>query len=204
MSRLPALLTGAFLLLSAASAEPSRSCAFRQETDLATLALHPSRGIDYGAFRWLVVPDAEATRLAAAGRADLIVPEAGEVQVPGFEFDPLREGEPVLGSAERAPEGDAGLRLVQLWGPPRADWYGALEAAGLRVLQYYPHNSYLVWSDAAAAERRSTASPSCAGQGASIRPTSSAAPSPAGPERSPTWWRSSTSTAKRQDASSTP
>lgn len=154
--RLPALFTGAFLLLSMASAQADSFLRVPPGTDLATLAVHPTRSIDYGAFRWVVVSDEDATRLAAAGRSDLVVSDAGQVRVPGYAFDPLRTGEPVLGFAERASDAadtEAGLRLVQLWGPPRADWYGELEAANMRVLQYYPHNSYLVWSDAAAAER---------------------------------------------------
>ena len=65
----------------------------------------------------------------------------------------MRDGEPQLGSAERTPENGAGLRLVQLVGPPRSDWYIELEGTGLRVLQYYPSNSYLVWSDTQAVER---------------------------------------------------
>ena len=152
-NRLSVLFAGAFLLLSLESARAESFLRIAAETDLATLALHPSRVIDYGAFRWVVVADDEAERLAAAGLGDLVVPEAGEIHVPGFEFDPLRAGEPMFDPAERMSSSAPGLRLVQLWGPPRADWYGALEAAGLRVLQYYPHNSYLVWSDAAAAER---------------------------------------------------
>ncbi len=152
-NRLPTFLTGAFLLLSAGSTQAESFLRLPAEIDLAELAVHPTQVIDYGAFRWVVVSDNEAERVAAAGHGDFVVPEAGEIHVPGFEFDPLRDGEPLLGSAEREPSGEAGLRLVQLWGPPRADWYRELEAAGLRVLQYYPHNSYLVWSEAAAAER---------------------------------------------------
>lgn len=153
MSRLTALLTGAFFILSAASTKAESFLRLPPATDLATLALHPSRVVDYGAFRWAIVSDDEATQLVAAGRGDCIVANAGEIHVPGFVFDPLRQGEPVLGFAERAREDEAGLRLVQLWGPPRADWHDALEAAGSRVLQYYPHNSYLVWSDAPSAAR---------------------------------------------------
>lgn len=157
-SRLPALFTGAFLLLSAGSATAESFLRLPAATDLATLAAHPTRWIDYGAFRWVVVSDEDAARLVAAGRGDLLAGEAGEIHVPGFAFDPLAAGEPQLGFADRAPEGEAGLRLVQLWGPPRAEWYGDLEAAGLRVLQYYPRNTYLVWSDAPAAERARTLS----------------------------------------------
>lgn len=152
-NRLPALLTGAFLFFSVESASAESFLRLSAETDLAGLAIQPTRVIDYGAFRWAVVADEDAARLAAAGRGDLVVGDAGEIRVPGYSFDPLRNGEPRLGFAERATAGEAGLHLVQLVGPPRSDWYRELEAAGFRVLQYYPHNSYLVWSDAAAATR---------------------------------------------------
>ncbi len=153
MRRLPTLLTGAFLLLSAASAEAEAFLRLPREIGPETLAVHPTRIVDYGAFRWAVVSDEEAARLSASGRSDLVDSAGGEIHVPGFAFDPLRDGEPMLGFAERAAERETGLRLVQLWGPPRADWYSELAATGSRILQYYPHNSYLVWSDAGAAER---------------------------------------------------
>lgn len=156
--RLPILFTGALLLLSAGTTKAESFLRLPAKTDLAeldALGVHPTRVIDYGAFRWAVVPDADASRLAAAGRADLVVPDAGEVRVPGYTFDPLRDGEPVLEPGERATAADSGssLQLVQLLGPPQGEWHAALTQAGARILQYYPHNAYLVWSDAAAAER---------------------------------------------------
>lgn len=150
-TRLPALFTGAFLLFSAASAESEAFLRLAPGVDPAALAVRPSRAIDYGAFRWLVVTDEEADRLSASGHSALVVPEAGEVHVPGFAFDPLRDGEPELAPSERAIDALPGLRLVQLWGPPRPDWYRELEATGVRILQYYPHDSYLVWSGPQAA-----------------------------------------------------
>ena len=151
--RLPTLFTGAFLLFASTSAKAESFLRLPEETDLATLAVRPTQLIDYGTFRWAAVADDEAARLVAAGRGDLVVPEAGEIHVPGFAFDPQRDGEPQLAPTARQAAGETGLRLVQLVGPPRSDWYTILEGAGLRILQYYPHNSYLVWSDSPAAER---------------------------------------------------
>jgi hypothetical protein len=152
-NRLPALFTGAFLLLCTESARAESFLRLPAGSDLGNAAIQPSLTIDYGSFRWAVVSDDEAAQLVADGRGDLVVSEAGEVRVPGFSFDPLRDGEPVLGFAERAAAEETGLRLVQLVGPPKSEWHAALEGAGLQVLQYYPHNSYLVWSEPAAAER---------------------------------------------------
>ncbi len=79
---------------------------------------------------------------------------AREVRVTGFSFDPIAAGEPRIAEELRAaPQADAALRLVQLDGVPRDAWILALEAAGLRLIQYYPHDSYLVWADAAAMAR---------------------------------------------------
>lgn len=80
---------------------------------------------------------------------------AAEVQVPGFRFDPLADGEPLLPPDLRVPLADLsrpGFRLVQLKGPPQDDWLSELGGAGARVLQYYPHDTYLVWAGPAAGE----------------------------------------------------
>ncbi len=153
-NRLPALFTGAFLLLAAGSTKAESFLRLSAETDLARLAVQPSRVIDYGAFRWAVVSDEEARSTCRPA-----VAATSSSPTPAWSVSPVTRStrcataNRVLGFAERATAGEAGLRLVQLVGPPRSDWYRELEAAGLRVLQYYPHNSYLVWSDAAAATR---------------------------------------------------
>ena len=158
MTRLPALFTGAFLLCSAASSSADSFLRLPPATEIAELAeiagsgVHPAQVIDYGTFRWAVISDDEAARLAAAGRSDLLVADAGQVRVPGFAFDPLRDGEPA-GEPATAADSGSSLQLVQLLGPPKSEWHAALEQAGVRVLQYYPHNTYLVWADPAAAGR---------------------------------------------------
>ena len=143
MTRLPALFTGAFLLCSAASSSADSFLRLPPATEIAELAeiagsgVHPAQVIDYGTFRWAVISDDEAARLAAAGRSDLLVADAGQVRVPGFAFDPLRDGEPA-GEPATAADSGSSLQLVQLLGPPKSEWHAALEQAGVRVLQYYP------------------------------------------------------------------
>lgn len=67
------------------------------------------------------------------------------------QFDPVQQAESFrVGS--RNSQGQ-GLRLVQLEQSPEQDHYDRLQSAGLRVLQYYPHNAYLVWGDDLAASR---------------------------------------------------
>ena len=119
----------------------------------AQVGLNPVRAFDYGAFQWLELTDADFTRLAASGAAYTEVLDAGYVHVPGYRFDPLLDGEPTVTPNLQAGDAGAGFRLVQLAGPTNDAWLARLEANGLRVLQYYPHNSFLVWGDAAAAAR---------------------------------------------------
>ena len=70
-----------------------------------------------------------------------------QVRVPNHAFDPLLEGEPALSLDQRFDGHEAGLRLVQFDGAIDDAWLKGLELSGLKVLQYYPHNAYLVWGD---------------------------------------------------------
>ncbi|MEZ5332701.1 MAG: S8 family serine peptidase [Thermoanaerobaculia bacterium] len=74
-----------------------------------------------------------------------------EIGVPGFRFDPVVDGEPAIPSDLRADDRGPRLRLVQFTGPVRGEWLAELEARGVRPLQYYPHQTYLVWADSKAA-----------------------------------------------------
>jgi hypothetical protein len=116
---------------------------------LAAIGIQARHDLDYGSFRWLVVDDATLARIDAAGVPHTEVAGAGTVQVQGFRFDPIAGGEPAIPDALRSPEDRAGLHLLQLIGPVRDEWTAELAAAGVRLLQYYPHNSYLVWTDPA-------------------------------------------------------
>ena len=91
----------------------------------------------------LLVPaiTAGATPIASPSVADGGI----EVRVPNFTFDPVLDGEPKLSNAERFDGQQAGLRLVQFYGPTEDAWLEGLKGAGLQVLQYYPHYTYLVW-----------------------------------------------------------
>ncbi len=117
----------------------------------AQLDLNPARAFDYGSFQWLELSAADFARLAESGVAYTEAPDAGFVHVPGYRFDPLADGEPAVAAELQASGSGAGFHLVQLAGPTNDDWLNQLEANGLRVLQYYPHNSFLVWGDSAAA-----------------------------------------------------
>lgn len=68
----------------------------------------------------------------------------------GTSFDPVEV------TQRRAPAqtaSGAGFRLVQFHETPQSAWRDQLVNSGLVVLQYYPHNAYLVWGDEQAAAR---------------------------------------------------
>ena len=114
----------------------------------AALDLNPSIALDYGSYQWLVLDEAGLARLEASDVAYDAFPDAGQVRATRYVFDPLVEGEPDLPPHLRAQGNDAGFRLVQFAGPTSDSWLAALQDSGVRVLQYYPHNSYLVWGTA--------------------------------------------------------
>ncbi|MEW5985309.1 MAG: S8 family serine peptidase [Chloroflexota bacterium] len=124
---------------------------------LDALDLQPRLSLDYGSFQWLELSAGDVARLAASHVPYTAEPEAGKVQVLGYRFDPLA-GEPTVRPEMQASNNGPGLRLVQLAGPSQDAWLQQLAAAGLRVLQYYPHHTFLVWgtpSQAAAVENLS-------------------------------------------------
>ncbi|HOC41663.1 MAG TPA: S8 family serine peptidase [Thermoanaerobaculales bacterium] len=112
-----------------------------------SLGVRPLHDLDYGSFRWLVVDDISLDRIEAAGVPHDKVEDATTVQVQGFVFDPVADGEPAIPDGLRASGDRAGLHLLQLIGPVRDEWVAALAEAGIQLLQYYPHNAYLVWAD---------------------------------------------------------
>lgn len=112
------------------------------------LGLQPRLDLDYGSFRWLELSKTDYEKLAGGGADFTLEPEAAQVRVRGFAFNPLVEGEPALPAELRAQPGETGLHLIKLAGPPQDSWLKGLEASGLRILQYYPHYTYLVWGGA--------------------------------------------------------
>ncbi|QUV84138.1 S8 family serine peptidase [Chloracidobacterium aggregatum] len=54
---------------------------------------------------------------------------------------------------ERLYPGGKRLHVVQFAGPTRPEWFSALQKTGARIINYLPHNAYLVYGDAASLER---------------------------------------------------
>ena len=101
--------------------------------------------LDYGGFTWAELTAQQTFQLQQAGVSFTLQPSATRINVPNFSFD-TSMGEPEIPVEMRATESGPAFRLVQLAGPTRDAWLAQLETAGLRVLQYYPHYSYLVWA----------------------------------------------------------
>lgn len=116
------------------------------------LDLSPQAAINYGSFRWLQLNATDFARLRASGLPFTLDEEAGQVRVRDFVFDPVVAGEPNLPEDMHAADAGPGLRLVQFAGPIQDAWLADLAAVGLKPLQYYPANTYLVWGTLAQAQ----------------------------------------------------
>ncbi len=115
----------------------------------ARLNLQPQLALDYGSYQWLSLSAADYARLAASDVAYIDEPEAGQVQILHYRFDPILQGEPTLPEGLATEFTGPALRLVQFAGPISTAWLEAMQDAGLPPLQYYPHNAYLTWGTAA-------------------------------------------------------
>jgi hypothetical protein len=121
-----------------------------KDLDCQPIQLH-----DYGSFLWLQMDAGDMERLLAAGALLTEVPDAGLISVLEYRFDPVSQGEPQL-QYHLTEKGDGpGLRLVQLVGPSKSAWLRQLRVSSLRVLQYYPNHTYLVWDPTPTANRLS-------------------------------------------------
>ena len=114
---------------------------------LESLGVVPATDVDYGSFRWLRVNEAQLQSLGQAGVKFTILPDADTVSVMGYQFDPVVDGEPDLPDHLRADPTRRGLRFLQTTAPITDQWIAELKEAGITLLQYYPHNTFLVWSD---------------------------------------------------------
>lgn len=97
--------------------------------------------------KWLVAGMAMAVGGLASAHAD----DSRLISFGSHTFDPLLEASSYT-PGTRTPEGKA-LRLVQFDRSPDQRAVDQLGAAGARVLQYYPHNAYLIWADDSVASR---------------------------------------------------
>ncbi len=122
----------------------SHSYVVAPDSDLTrAVAEHIEWSRDYGSYVWVSGSARLGHELGRSGVRFSQVSDRRQLQVHGFSFDPLHMRFDA-GKAPRRMDG-AGLGLVQFRGPiARAD-INQLRGAGMEVIQYYPHHSYLVW-----------------------------------------------------------
>ncbi len=119
---------------------------------LPALQAQVERSYDYGGYVWI---ESDQPPSVPAGTKVSVVEDAGRLRFGAVDFDPLREALPAVNQQYSTTPSGHGLRLLQLHAPAKAGWLDALSADGMRVLQYYPHQGYLVWADEAAVARAS-------------------------------------------------
>ncbi len=143
------------LFSGALHAAPSDTISLRVE-DLSAvqrLGIQPQYSADYAGFHWLQVNASEYASMQAAGIKSSLVEDATRIRFGEFDFDPLSGRVPDIGSPYSLTGKQTGLRLVQFNGPLRSEWLDSLREGGIEVLQYYPHNSVLVWGGSSDAQR---------------------------------------------------
>ena len=114
-------------------------------SSLEQLPFTAETAFDYGSFYWLEVTTSQLAQLQADGVPFAIDSEAGFIQMTRYLFDPIATGEPDVPAELRAEDNERGFHLVQFAGPIRTEWLTQMKDAGLPMLQYYPHNTYLTW-----------------------------------------------------------
>jgi len=137
-------------LLGSAAAQAADTVRVRVDhvpgSSLELLDIRPLNRVSYGSFQILELSAADAQRLIERSPHATILEDAGRIRFNQVDFDPLN-APPRTGAGQFFPTTDSGqgLHLVQFDAPIRQEWRDALEARGLRVLQYYPGEAYLVW-----------------------------------------------------------
>jgi subtilisin family serine protease/subtilisin-like proprotein convertase family protein len=112
---------------------------------IKSFGIQPILDLDYGSFHWLELTSEAYIRLQSSDIPYQLIRDAGQVQVSSYQFDPILDREPNLPDAIKSIDAGAGFRLIQFVGPIRGEWLEQLTGNGLIPLQYYPHNTYLVW-----------------------------------------------------------
>lgn len=142
------LVLGALAFAQIASAEVAVQFPNAQAAAVRA-AIGPSESlrysVQYESFSVARVSDAAFARLAAAGLSFENISASDRIQFGTMNFDPVRDQLPFASAG-------AGLKLVQFQAQAKSAWLDALKSQGLALLQAYPGNSFLIWSDAGKAQ----------------------------------------------------
>lgn len=116
----------------------------------AAVLSQATRSYIYGDTLWFEADS--APKLPVGAHIERVI-DAGRVRVGKFDFDPVNEASRAAVQPFSTTATGHGLRLVQLHAPAQEGWLESLQSVGMKVLQYYPHQTYLVWADASAVSR---------------------------------------------------
>ena len=116
----------------------------------AAVLSQATRSYIYGDTLWYEADS--APKLPVGARIERVI-DAGRIRVGKFDFDPVNEASRAAVQPFSTTATGHGLRLVQLHAPAQEGWLESLQSVGMKVLQYYPHQTYLVWADASAVSR---------------------------------------------------
>ncbi|WP_225413269.1 S8 family serine peptidase [Stigmatella hybrida] len=106
---------------------------------------------DYGSFQFVQVEEAVLATLPASETVEL-KDESNQLLLNAGVIDTASAHGQSLRSMKSRAAGKR-LHLVQFAGPILPEWYQALEATGVQVITYLPHNAYLVYGSADAMDR---------------------------------------------------
>ena len=122
-------------------------------TAQALIAGGAERIADYGSFQVFSASSTAAEELAGSGLDNVTFENVIELHAGAVDTRAT-----VARQARAAALSFSGkrLHLVQFAGPVKPEWYRSLEKTGVTVVDYIPHNAYLVYGDAAALQKVST------------------------------------------------
>lgn len=115
---------------------------------------------DYGSFQLFSVDDSRSLQVRRetgavwSDQENVILLNAGAIDTTKAELQQKRAKR--LQSVRSGERTEAGLHLVQFAGPIKPEWYEELTATGVDIINYIPHNAYLVFGTAADLERVQT------------------------------------------------
>lgn len=150
------IIVGLLLSLAVAptQADPSGTIGLRimaaEAAKLTDRGAIEGKIIDYESFIWLIPTKSDLILLQDKGIRYQIVPNPYNLTLSSQNFDPLLST-PISDSEaeEKITASGAGLHLVQFYGPTKSAWLDALEANGVKVIQYIYPFTYVVWGDLA-------------------------------------------------------
>ncbi len=110
--------------------------------------------IDYGSFQWTVVTKDTLANLDDRGLIYQVVKDPYKLSLGGQDFDPLVIEPTFPDEWSQIPTSpEPGLRLIQFYGPTKAEWLDDLKADGVSPVQYIHPFTYLIWGESDAVQK---------------------------------------------------